>query len=676
MSTTTVNTANTAYYAVYRSSVTNYYYSSSWTSRTLYRNGVYGTATNYTMYLATTNTGLTNATIGNGPGSSAFDGLLTATPRDTSEDEFDSVAAAAKSTYTKLYAIYRMNITYAKGSNVSSIGKTSDHCWVEQSETSCTVALPTITAASGYASVGWSTTSGATSGTSAGINYTLSTNNTKLYANALQKPTFAENVEGETVITYPSGCGSTYTCTYKIGSGSAVTVTSTTATAYTTSSQAIVATVASISSSYTSKARNKFYVSSSGNDTTGYGTINKPYATLAKAYAIAPDTATIYLMSNITQTSTFAMNSTKAITLTSCTKSGSGTSVTCSYSANYSATRGSSLTEDMIQQTKGSLVLSNITIDGNNVTSQKPMITVSTNTTINSGTILQNGKNTSTTAHGGAIRVLGGSLTLNGGEIKNNSAPYGGGIHTDPNTTLTINQIDVAYNTASAGGGGVYINGDAYLKGGTIRENSTSTTDIAYAGGFDIHHGTLYVTGGSIYNNTNTNYPQHSDMSLPDYHEGKVYDSGSGLTIDGTIYHIVSSLKTSAGLNVDGGNTANYTNIQLWEIDNNNRWRIIPARVYLGVVYYRVETQISGAHYMVIDGNSSAAGANVQIWQADNAIGHLWKMTSAGSGSYYFESYLGTCLDLSGGNTANGTNIDAYTCNQSGAQKWKLVATS
>lgn len=44
------------------------------------------------------------------------------------------------------------------------------------------------------------------------------------------------------------------------------------------------------------------YVSSSGNDGTGDGSADKPYATLAKAVEAAEDGATVYVMSDLTMT--------------------------------------------------------------------------------------------------------------------------------------------------------------------------------------------------------------------------------------------------------------------------------------------------------------------------------------------------------------------------------------
>ena len=96
-----------------------------------------------------------------------------------------SLSLTASKTY---YAITSkvVTVTYSKGSNVSAIGSTSGTCTIQNSATNCSVTLPSITANTGYTSVGWSTTNGATTGTSAGSKITIS-NNATYYANAQDK---------------------------------------------------------------------------------------------------------------------------------------------------------------------------------------------------------------------------------------------------------------------------------------------------------------------------------------------------------------------------------------------------------------------------------------------------------------------------------------------------------
>lgn len=83
--------------------------------------------------------------------------------------------ASSKVTNITINGITR-TVTYTKGTGVSAISKTSDSCVTTGNATSCTVTLPTITAATGYTADGWyldSTKVGSQSTT-----YTLTANRT------------------------------------------------------------------------------------------------------------------------------------------------------------------------------------------------------------------------------------------------------------------------------------------------------------------------------------------------------------------------------------------------------------------------------------------------------------------------------------------------------------------
>ena len=140
--------------------------------------------------LSTSATGTSNYATETGPGSSVWDYLSAiCNEPECGSSYYPSVADAARTPATALNTAYKMNVAYQKGSNVSSIGETTGECYVYSQgqnggTTSCDVTLPTITPSTGYHSVGWSTTNGDTTGTAAEQDYTISTNNTTLYANA------------------------------------------------------------------------------------------------------------------------------------------------------------------------------------------------------------------------------------------------------------------------------------------------------------------------------------------------------------------------------------------------------------------------------------------------------------------------------------------------------------
>ncbi|WP_240926065.1 lectin [Streptomyces sp. JB150] len=66
-----------------------------------------------------------------------------------------------------------------------------------------------------------------------------------------------------------------------------------------------------------------------------------------------------------------------------------------------------------------------------------------------------------------------------------------------------------------------------------------------------------------------------------------------------------------------------------------------------------------------VDGGQSADGTKVQVWTCNGSAAQRW--TVGGDGSL---KALGKCLDVSGGGSADGTRIQLWSCNGTGAQKW------
>ncbi|MFE0849855.1 carbohydrate-binding protein, partial [Streptomyces rochei] len=66
-----------------------------------------------------------------------------------------------------------------------------------------------------------------------------------------------------------------------------------------------------------------------------------------------------------------------------------------------------------------------------------------------------------------------------------------------------------------------------------------------------------------------------------------------------------------------------------------------------------------------VDNAGTADGTEVQLWSCNQSSAQAW--TVAGDGTL---RALGKCLDVSGGGSADGTRVQLWTCNGTGAQKW------
>ncbi|MER6069572.1 ricin-type beta-trefoil lectin domain protein [Streptomyces sp. NPDC001817] len=67
-----------------------------------------------------------------------------------------------------------------------------------------------------------------------------------------------------------------------------------------------------------------------------------------------------------------------------------------------------------------------------------------------------------------------------------------------------------------------------------------------------------------------------------------------------------------------------------------------------------------------VNGGNSANGTATEIWSCNGSDAQLWSARSDGT-----LRALGKCLDATGGGTANGTKIEIWDCNGGSNQQWK-----
>ena len=186
----------------------------------------------------------------------------------------------------------------------------------------------------------------------------------------------------------------------------------------------------------------------------------------------------------------------------------------------------------------GSLTLNGAKIINN--TSAAGAIWGGGNITINEGTVISNNHATSI---GGAIRMVDGNnaitFTMNGGKINNNySNGTGGAIWGGNKAIYNLKGGEIAYNGAASAGGAIWTGTyETYNISGTFSMHDNTAGELA--GGIRFcNYASLNMTGGEIYNNTvngtsNAFYLNNNSASITG---GKIaddfgYSGGLGLTI-------------------------------------------------------------------------------------------------------------------------------------------------
>lgn len=221
------------------------------------------------------------------------------------------------------------------------------------------------------------------------------------------------------------------------------------------------------------------YVSSGGNDTTGDGTKENPYATLPKAYTAIADggTGTIYLLDDIILSGeagqTLNLNLDKRVTIT--TAPGVEGNVMIKSGVPSSNTNNS-----FFELNKGELTLRNITLDGNynNETIKGRLIKTyaGTKLIIEEGAILQN---SSSIFPGSAIQVtgIGAVVEMKGGEIRGNKSTVNPGAAVrvdDGRFIMTGGRItdNIGGGLHSINNGQIFLSGESIITGNTVSGQS------------------------------------------------------------------------------------------------------------------------------------------------------------------------------------------------------------
>lgn len=91
---------------------------------------------------------------------------------------------------------------------------------------------------------------------------------------------------------------------------------------------------------------------------------------------------------------------------------------------------------------------------------------------------------------------------------------------------------------------------------------------------------------------------------------------------------------------------------------------------------YYIQSQVSGTLMLDVTGASKAKGANVQVYTSNKTKAQVWRIASAGDGTYTIKNVnSGKYLDVSGGKAADYANVQQWSKNGTAAQRWKFKKT-
>ena len=135
---------------------------------------------------------------------------------------------------------------------------------------------------------------------------------------------------------------------------------------------------------------------------------------------------------------------------------------------------------------------------------------------------------------------------------------------------------------------------------------------------------------------------------------------------------VLQNVGTGKVLDVNGGNTTDGTNVQIYDENGSLAQKFIfrEAKAVKSATY----VFHSGANFnqvMDLNGSSGQDGANVTSWASSGAGNQKWNVNDNGDGTYRISSAVtGKVLDISGGVASDGANVAQYSWHGGLNQKW------
>ena len=176
------------------------------------------------------------------------------------------------------------------------------------------------------------------------------------------------------------------------------------------------------------------------------------------------------------------------------------------------------------------------------------------------------------------------------------------------------------------------------------------------------------IGGGGFPGNTDSSTPNPGTM-LVDY--VRVFQSAS--SINSGVRYSVSNENSGNCVDDAGWITSNGSIVQQWACagsQNNQQWQFTPT----DSGYYKVTSRNAGLVWDVTGGpGATATGTKIQLWSYGGGTNQQWLPVSLGNGTYKFVARnSGLCLDVPSASTANGVQLQQYTCNGTAAQAFVL----
>ena len=188
--------------------------------------------------------------------------------------------------------------------------------------------------------------------------------------------------------------------------------------------------------------------------------------------------------------------------------------------------------------------------------------------------------------------------------------------------------------------------------------------------------------------------------SIFSYQSGKSIDITGGGTVNGTKIQQYSRNRTAAQkfyilkdasgaciirpsnsslvFDVPGGQAFSGNEMQVYEYNGTPAQQFVfsvAGQESLQTGTYYIHTSYADSKVLDLAGGSTSSGGNLQIYEQNSSAAQMFTLTVLSDGNFEISPVCSAlALDVAGAASSDGTNVRQYTPNASAAQKWSLAA--
>lgn len=188
----------------------------------------------------------------------------------------------------------------------------------------------------------------------------------------------------------------------------------------------------------------------------------------------------------------------------------------------------------------------------------------------------------------------------------------------------------------------------------------------------------LDVTAGAMKDGANV---QQWDDNGTTAQRWTLVADGKTVSYDGATYdsYVIESARDATfALDVSAGGTKPGTNVQIWTANGSDaqRWALVPVACMADGGTYTIHSALADDLVLDVAGGSTGNGANVQVYSKNFSNAQVWQASVQRSTQAVslVRPDCGMAMDVNGGYDADGTNVQQWERNGSSAQRWLLVA--